>query len=136
MFQKPSAAAPAPAATTTAAPAKPQPSTPTADPPKLGPPVVKLDRPIATHDMSVGGMTSELKFKPLTADVLIRYKKLPFTQKRSPDGTIEVETDFAIAAAYISDLTGVDVMLLSQMSIADFTKCLNALGGLLNDAGN
>lgn len=94
--------------------------------------VVKLSKPLATHQGSI----SEIKFGPLTADILIRNRKLPFAVKSAEDGTKEVDTDFALAAKYIADLTGHDEAVLGGLAPKDFGACIKKLGELLGEAGN
>lgn len=94
--------------------------------------VVKLSKPLATHQ----GNVSEIKFGQLTADIMIRNKRLPFTVKTHPDGSQEVETDFGLAAKYIADLSGHDEAVLGGLPPKDFGACIKALGDLLAEAGN
>ena len=94
--------------------------------------VVKLSKAITTH----AGNTSELKFSPLTAGVLMRRKRLPVSFKTDTDGSQTVDVDYALAAGYIADLTGVDEAVLEQMSPGDFTKCIAKVIDMVNDSGN
>lgn len=94
--------------------------------------VVKLSKAITTH----AGNASEIKFSPLTAGVLMRRKRLPVSIKSDSDGNQTVDVDYALAASYISDLTGIDEAVLEQMSPTDFAKCIAKVIDMVNDAGN
>lgn len=95
--------------------------------------VVKLSKALPTHQ----GNISEIKFRPMTAELLIRNRKLPFTIKTDPEsGEQSIDTDFALAAKYIADLTGHDEAVLGGLAPKDFSACIKMLGDLLAEAGN
>lgn len=94
--------------------------------------VVKLTKPIAGH----GGTVGELRFAPLTARVLIKNKKLPFTHSRDASGRINVDVDYSIAVKYIADLTGLDELVLEQLNTADFGEAILALNEMVYGVGN
>jgi hypothetical protein len=85
-----------------------------------------LSKPITTHQ----GVTSELLFKPANAGLLMKFGRLPFRIKNAPDGAQEIETDFALAARYLEELTGVEQELLAQMTTTDFGAAMRVRGRL------
>lgn len=93
---------------------------------------LELSRPIETHN----GTARELHFRELNAGVMMRLKKLPFTIRVNDAGMREIDTDFALAAKYISELTGIEEELLEQMAPKDFAAAMQVLQELIADAGN
>lgn len=94
--------------------------------------VVKLSKPLPTHK----GNVSELTLGAITADIMIRNKRLPFSIKEHADGSREVETDFQLATKYLADLTGHDEAVLGSLPLKDFMSAVTELGKALADSGN
>jgi|GEM_PF-4340055 len=93
---------------------------------------LQLSRPIQTHQ----GTTRELHFREMTAGVMMKLKRLPFSIKTDDKGMREIETDFELAAKYIAELTGIEEELLEQLAPKDFAAACQVLGELVADAGN
>lgn len=88
---------------------------------------LELATPIESHD----GQIRELVFAPLTAGLMMRHKRLPFQTTTDEDGAVAVDVDYALAGRYISELTGVDEILLGQMAPEDFVNAITVLARLL-----
>lgn len=93
-----------------------------------------LKKPIVTHDGSI----RELTFRPVTAELAIKYGKLPFEFKSvSEDGQTGTFTfDYKIAAKWIADLTGHDEMVLGQMEMTDFIAACALVRDMVAGVGN
>lgn len=94
--------------------------------------VVKLTKPITTHQ----GAQHELKFHPLTAGTLMRMQRLPVSVKVNVDGSRVGDVDFQLLGKYVEELTGVEQVLLEQLSPADFSRCLGVVTEMIDAAGN
>lgn len=92
---------------------------------------VALSNPIKTHD----GEVSELKLKEPRAGTLVKYND-PFKVKpiKGEDGETEgFEFEFSnkIMMQFLTDMTGIDEIVLSTMSAADFMRVRLAAANLV-----
>jgi hypothetical protein len=82
----------------------------------------KLSSPLKTHD----GEIAEIKLKEPRAGSLVKYKD-PFKVKpiKDADGEtegFEFEFNNKPMMQFLSDMTGIDDILLSNMSVSDFMR--------------
>lgn len=94
--------------------------------------VLKLAKPITTHQGSV----SELRFRPITAATLFRLRKLPFGVIQNADGSRKEDYDFNLLAEYVAELTGVDTAILGQLTMSDLMQCMVTIASMVNNPGN
>jgi len=83
------------------------------------PQTITLSAPITSHK----GTMTEINVREPKARELIKYVKLPW--KILADGSFEVNYD--LAGKYLSDLSGVELPALEDMSAADFNSCVAAI---------
>ena len=101
---------------------------------------VKLSAPLATHQ----GPIEEITLRDLKARDLVKMKVSPYSyinlgddsgkpvQNKRLDQRFEMRYD--IAMGYISLLTGIDEVLLGDMSGSDLQKVNNAFVAMWSDA--
>lgn len=105
---------------------------PAASAPKVPFNVVVLEREIKTHK----GPVRELVFGPVTAGLLIKHTRLPWSVRYFTDGSARDECDYAVAAAFICDMTGIDSIEIGQLTARDMAQCIEKLFTVLTaDSG-
>ena len=94
---------------------------------------VKLSKPIKIH----GGETTELKFRELNVEDLEAINEFPYRQltrekvnefNQVTERMSETKVDWKVAMNWIVRLSGLDEILVKQLSPQDFMKCVQALG--------
>jgi hypothetical protein len=89
--------------------------------------IVKLSTPIRTHD----GMVSELKLKAPKVTSIVKHGD-PFTIRSVKDSNGEHQQyeyvyDNKAVFKFASDMSGIDDILLSDLSVSDFISVRNAI---------
>lgn len=94
---------------------------------------IKLSKPLKTHD----GEVMELKLRDLTARDIATMRESPYKViQRKDDGTVELEIRYDKMMAYLSLLSGVDDLILGDLSGTDFQSACNVVGEVWNGLGN
>ncbi|GAB7002310.1 phage tail assembly protein [Bradyrhizobium viridifuturi] len=93
---------------------------------------IKLSKPLKTHD----GEVMELKLRDLTARDIATMRESPYKViQRKDDGTVELEIRYDKMMAYLSLLSGVDDLILGDLSGTDFQSACNVVGEVWNGLG-
>ncbi|MCA1401932.1 phage tail assembly protein [Bradyrhizobium sp. BRP56] len=92
---------------------------------------VKLSQPLKTHD----GMVTELKLKPPKARLVVKYGD-PFTIRPVKNAKGESESfeyvyDNASMMQFAADMTGVDDIILGDLTVSDFMKLRGAITNVI-----
>ena len=86
---------------------------------------VPLSKPIITH----AGETTEIVLNEPTAGTFIKHGE-PFNV-RSRNGVVEFDFDNAVVSKFLSEMSGIDPILLSAVRAKDFFALRQALVSLV-----
>ena len=93
---------------------------------------IKLSKPLKTHD----GEVMELKLRDLTARDIATMRESPYKVfPRKADGTVELENRYYKMMADLSLRSGVDDLILGDLSGTDFQSACNVVGEVWNGLG-
>ena len=87
---------------------------------------VALKQPLTTH----AGTVTALAIREPVARDFIKIGKLPFRVKGAGDNA-ETEMDFALAAKWLSELSGIDEIILGGLARGDFLAAIRAVNDVL-----